>query len=69
MIKINVYRSAGSWYAARWIDGEYDGCDELGCDDNASEAEAIAHAALMPLEGCTDDDPREVNRVADAVAS
>jgi hypothetical protein len=48
-IKINVYKAGGEWFGARWIDGEYDGCDELGCDGDASDAEAIAHAESMPL--------------------
>lgn len=59
-IQINVYRAGGEWFGARWIDGEYDGCDELGCDGEASEEEALAHADDMPLavEG-----PRTVTRV------
>src|SRR5882757_5643332 len=42
MIKINMYKDSGTWFGARWIDGEYDGCDELGCDDSCSDADAIA---------------------------
>lgn len=68
MIKINIYRAGGEWFGARWIDGEFDGCDELGTAPAASEAAALAYAALMPLAGRPDDEPREVNRVADVVA-
>jgi len=25
MIKINMYKDSGTWFGARWIDGEYDG--------------------------------------------
>ena len=48
-ITINIYRTAGEWYAARWIDGEYDGCDAIDCDSDASDAEAIECAKEMPL--------------------
>ena len=48
-IKINVYRDGQTWVGARWIDGEYDGCDELEISDNASEIEAIEAAKSMPL--------------------
>lgn len=48
-IRINVYQSGGEWFGARWIDGEYDGCDALEIDGDASEEEAIAHAESMPL--------------------
>ncbi len=61
-IKINVYRDGGEWFGARWVDGEYDGCDELPCAADASEQEAIAVASLMPLNHAG---PREVNRVQD----
>lgn len=49
LIKINVYKSEGKWFGARWIDCEYDGCDALELADDASDAEAIAHAQLMTL--------------------
>lgn len=26
-IRINVYRAGGEGFGARWIDGEYDGCE------------------------------------------
>lgn len=61
-VKINVYKAGGEWFGARWIGGEYDGCDELGCPSDATEAEALAFAALMPLSG---HETREINRVAD----
>lgn len=48
-IRINIYRDSGVWFAARWVDGEYDGCDALGCDDNATEGEACEAAMTMPL--------------------
>lgn len=51
-IKINVYRhvtQGGSWCFATWIDGEYDTSDALDVDDNASEAEALECARLMPM--------------------
>ena len=63
-IKINVYKAAGEWFGARWIGDEYDGCDPLGIDSEASDAEAIAFAALMPLSKA-DETPRTVQRVAD----
>jgi hypothetical protein len=48
-VKINVYRDGTEWFAARWIDGEYDGSDSLEISDDASDAEAIEAAeALMP---------------------
>lgn len=48
-VKINVYRAGTEWFAARWIDGEYDGCDSLEISDDASDAQAIEAAeALMP---------------------
>ncbi len=61
-IQINVYRSGGEWYAARWIGGEYDGCDELDVSDDASDDEAMAEARTMALavEG-----ERTVSRVED----
>lgn len=62
-IKINIYRSSGQWYGARWIGGEYDGCDEMDIDGGASEIEAAAAARTMPL---TVDGEREISRVEDA---
>lgn len=62
-IKINVYRAAGEWFGARWIDGEYDGCDRLDCSVDASDDEAIAHAETMHM---TVDGPRTVRRVDDS---
>lgn len=64
-IQINVYRSGGEWFGSRWIGGEYDGCDELPCDGDASEAEALACAMLMQLSA---DGERRVTRVADVSA-
>lgn len=61
-IKINVYRAGGEWYAARWIDGEYDGSDALECNADASDAEALACAESMPL---TISGQRVVRRVDD----
>lgn len=48
-IEINVYRAVGEWYGARWIDGEYDGCDALEIPDDASAEAAVEHALEMPL--------------------
>jgi hypothetical protein len=48
-IQINIYRAAGTWYGARWIDGEYDGCDALDVAGDASEDEARRAAETMPL--------------------
>jgi shikimate kinase len=58
-IKINVYTVRGRWYAARWIDGEYDGCDALDVSKGASEQEAKIAAYAMPLIGTG---PRIVTR-------
>ena len=62
MIQINIYRSGGEWFGARWTDGEYDGCDELPCDGDASETEATECARTMPLNVQGE---RNVTRVAD----
>lgn len=62
--QINVYRDGGTWYGARWWDGEYDGCDELGIPDSSSEADAFHVARTMVLvrgAGL----PRKVLRVED----
>jgi hypothetical protein len=56
--QINIYKSAGKWYGARTVDSEYDGCDELDCDDDASESDA-AQAARDEFPGA------DVTRVAD----
>jgi hypothetical protein len=48
-IRINVYRHGSTWFAARWIDGDYDGCDELDIDDDASPFAAVAAAEAMAL--------------------
>ena len=48
-IKINVYRDGRTWYGARWVGDEYDGCDPLDIDDDAPVAEAIRAAMEMPL--------------------
>lgn len=48
-IKINVYRAGGKWFGARWIDGEYDGCDEIDIATDATTIEAIQAASDMPL--------------------
>lgn len=61
-IKINVYRDGLVWFGARWIDGEYDGCDSLDISDDATEAEAIDAAREMPL---TVTGERIVSRVED----
>lgn len=60
-IQINIYRSGGVWFGARWIDGEYDGCDELDYE-GATEAEAMAWARIMPLKAAGE---RTVTRVED----
>ncbi len=62
-IQINVYRDGGEWFAARWIGGEYDGCDALDLDGDATEAEALGAAREMPL---TVDGVRTVTLVPDA---
>lgn len=48
-IKINVYRAGRTWYGARWIRGQYDGCDPLDIDDDAPVEEAVRAAMKMPL--------------------
>ena len=65
-IRIHIYRSAGEWFGARWIDGEYDVCDSLDIDDEATTEQAIDAAMAMPLavEGM-----RSVVRVADVGSS
>jgi len=65
-IRINVYRAGGRWFGARWIGCEYDGCDALECPDDATDAQAVAYAAGMPLavEGS-----RVVHRVDDVGVS
>lgn len=65
-IKINVYRDGYEWFGARWIDGEYDGCDSLEIDDSASDAEALEAAQTMPL---TISGERVVSRVDDIVSA
>jgi hypothetical protein len=62
MIEINIYRAGGQWYGSRTIDGEFDGCDELSCDGDASEDEARACAENEPLTAAG---PRIVRRVED----
>ena len=61
-ILINVFRDGGVWFGARWIDGQYDGCDRLNVGNDASDDEAIEAVRTMPLlvEG-----PRVVRRVDD----
>jgi hypothetical protein len=48
-IRINVFRDGSVWFGARWIDGEYDGCDALGIVNESTEDEAMAAARAMPL--------------------
>ncbi len=62
MVVINIYRAGGRWFGARWIDGEYDGCDELDVADGASEEVALDEARGMPLLVRGE---RQINRVAD----
>lgn len=62
-IEINVYRADGEWYGARWIDGEYDGCDRLDVEGGAPESAALEAARIMPLLAHGD---RIVRRVSDA---
>ena len=66
MIRITVYRADGVWHGARWIDGEYDGCDPLPCDDDWTEDEALDCARHIPLRI---DGEREVVRVDDVAGS
>lgn len=61
-IEINVYKSGGVWFGARFIGGEYDGCDELGCEDDCTDNEALAVARKMPLMAVGE---RTVRRVDD----
>lgn len=61
-IKINVFRAGSEWFGARWIDGEYDGCDSLEIAGDASEAAAIEAAKTMGLSVSGE---RIVARVAD----
>jgi hypothetical protein len=61
-IKINVLRDGGEWFAARWIDGVYDGCDSLEIDDDASTDDALTAAEHIPLSV---DGPRVIRRVDD----
>lgn len=61
-IKINVFRDGTEWFCARWIDGEYDGCDSLEISDDASEVEAIEAAHTMRL---TVSGERVISRVDD----
>ena len=61
-IQVNVYRSRGSWFGALFLDGEFDSCNELPCDGDISEADAISVAETMPLTISGD---RSVARVAD----
>ena len=67
-IKINVYRDGGEWFGARWIDGEYDGCDSLDIDDNSSESEAIEAAETMSLSVSGDRTVRKVDDIDSASA-
>ena len=63
MIVINIYREDGRWFGARWINGEFDGCDELDeVEDGAPEAVALEAAREMPLLVLGE---RQINRVAD----
>jgi len=61
-IKINIYRASGTWYGARWIGGEYDGCDELPVGDAATETQARTAAERMHLAVSG---PRTIVRVED----
>lgn len=61
-IKINVFRDGTEWFGARWIDGEYDGCDSLEISNDASDAEAIEAAQNLQL---TVPGERNVTRVDD----
>jgi hypothetical protein len=53
--QVNIYRNAGVWAYALWIDGEFDHSDTL---EAAREAEAYAKAATQ-FPGA------DVRRVAD----
>ncbi len=61
-IKINVFRDNGQWFGARWIDGEYDGCDALDIPDDATDDDALRAAMDVPLSV---DGERTVERVSD----
>lgn len=61
-VAINIYRASGVWYGARWVDGGYDGCDELDVPCGASEDDAMREAMSMPLTVTGD---RVVRRVSD----
>lgn len=66
MIEINIYRDGSVWHGARWVDGEWDGCDPLPVDDSATESEARDAALTMPLVAAGQ---RVVARVADVDTS
>jgi len=59
--QINMYRSAGEWCYAAWIDGEYDSSDVIGCPDSASREEAEAEVLAIAAWPS----PVTVSRVAD----
>jgi hypothetical protein len=44
MITVKVFKDGSKWFGARWVDGEYDGCDPLDVDEGAPEVEALAAA-------------------------
>jgi hypothetical protein len=62
MIRINIYRAGEAWYGARWVNGEWDGCDELDVPAGATEQEAREEALRMPLRTKGE---RTVTRVED----
>lgn len=48
-IKINVFRSGGEWFGSCFVNDEFDGCDALAIDGDASEDEAMECARKLPL--------------------
>lgn len=41
-IQVNIYKNLGEWCYAAFENGDFDFCDTIGCDDDASEEEARA---------------------------
>ena len=47
---LHVYRHGKTWHCARFVNGEFDCSYSLNIDDSASDAEAIAAAALSETD-------------------
>lgn len=57
MIEMNVYKRADAWFAAVFVDGAFDFCDEL---EATTSTEAIKEAENMVL---SHDLPRTVKKI------